>query len=34
MDEKASEPLVFETTIDNRHQLPQEIGSVLLKKLR
>jgi len=27
-------PLVFETTIDNRNQLPQEIGSVLLKKLR
>ena len=27
-------PLVFETTIDNRHQLPQEIGLVLLEKLR
>ena len=27
-------PLVFETTINNRNQLPQEIGSVLLEKLR
>jgi len=27
-------PLIFETTINNRNQLPQEIGSVLLKKLR
>ena len=27
-------PLVFETTINNRHQLPQEIGSVLLEKLQ
>ena len=27
-------PLVFETTIDNRNLLPQEIGSVLFKKLR
>ena len=27
-------PLVFETTIDNRNQLPQKISSVLLKKLR
>ena len=26
--------LVFETTMNNRNQLPQEIGSVLLKKLR
>ena len=26
-------PLVFETTINNRNQLPQEIGSVLLEKL-
>ena len=26
-------PLVFETTINSRHQLPQEIGSRLLKKL-
>lgn len=26
-------PLVFETTINNRNQLPQEIGSVLLQKL-
>ncbi len=26
--------LVFETTMKNRNQLPQEIGSVLLKKLR
>jgi len=24
-------PLVFETTINNRDQLPQEIGSVLLE---
>ena len=27
-------PLIFETTTDNRNQLPQEIGSVLLKKLQ
>ncbi len=27
-------PLVFDTTINNRDQLPQEIGSVLLEKLR
>ncbi len=27
-------PLIFETTVNNRDQLPQEIGSVLLKKLR
>lgn len=27
-------PLVFETTINNRNQLTQEIGSVLLEKLR
>lgn len=27
-------PLVFETTMNNRNQLPQEIGSVLLEKLR
>jgi len=26
--------LVFETTSDNRNQLPQEIGAVLLEKLR
>ena len=26
-------PLVFETTINNRNQLPQEIGSVLLRKM-
>ena len=26
--------LAFETTVDNRNQLPQEIGSVLLKTLR
>jgi len=26
-------PLVFETTINNRNQLPQEIGSVLFEKL-
>ncbi len=26
-------PLVFETTINNRDQLPQEIGSVLFEKL-
>lgn len=27
-------PLVFKTTVNSRNQLPQEIGSVLLKKLR
>jgi len=27
-------PLVFETTINSRNQLPREIGSVLLEKLR
>ena len=27
-------PLVFETTVNNRNELPQEIGSVLLEKLR
>lgn len=27
-------PLIFETTMNNRNQLPQEIGSVLLKQLR
>lgn len=27
-------PLVFETTVANRHQLPREIGSVLLEKLQ
>ena len=29
-----TKPLVFETTINNRNQLPQEIGSVLLEQLR
>ena len=27
-------PLIFETTMNNRNQLPQEIGSILLKQLR
>jgi nucleoside-triphosphatase THEP1 len=27
-------PVVFKTTVDNRNQLPQEIGSVLLEKLQ
>ena len=27
-------PLVFETTVDKRNELPQEIGSVILEKLR
>ena len=28
-----AKPLVFETTLNSRNQLPQEIGSVLLDKL-